>query len=384
MKLLNRISLLLIFLSGLMFACQPSEKQLDISSSEQLEAMVDSIFNRDIGPDEPGAAVLVAYDGEMVIGKGYGLANKSGGVPVRPSTNFRMGSVSKQFTALCVLKLIDANMLSMDQDVNEILGIESLKGVKIKHLLHHTSGIPEYIRAFNRWNKAEVPQNEDVLAWYAENGEPEFEPGSQFRYSNGGYNLLATIVERVSRVKFEQFANQQVFFSNGMLTSLYYNLGYPVAIPNRAYCYAKQDGNWNQVDGNFLNGLIGEGGVYTSIRDYFQFDRQLRMGHVLKGEAINLVFTPGEAETKDYSDQLKFLKPGNAGYAAGWFVRGDKAFHAGSWKGVRTIVVHDLSRPLTLAIFRNSEEPIDELINELYILADSYAKYVEKHGAYGN
>jgi CubicO group peptidase (beta-lactamase class C family) len=196
--------------------------------------------------------------------------------------------------------------------------------------------------------------------------------------------LLATIVEKVTGGQFEQFATQQVFYSNGMLTSLYYNLGRPVEIFNRAYCYEKKDGDWSQVDGNLLNGLIGEGGVYTSVRDYFQLDRQIRMGRVLDGDAINLIFTPGEVEIDDFSEEFTFLEPGKAGYAAGWFVQGDKAFHGGRWYGVSTMVVHDLSRPLTIAVFRNTDESVDDLINGLYKIADSYVNYIEQEGSYGN
>jgi CubicO group peptidase (beta-lactamase class C family) len=375
----------ILFLAFLVLAsCQTGQKPLNITSSEELELAVDSLLSTEVSPNEPGAAVLVAYDGEMLVGKGYGLSNYSGQVPVRPTTNFRMGSVSKQFTALCILKLFDLKLLFPSQDVGQILSAKTLEGVKVEHLLHHTSGIPDYDGAFSDWNRPEVPQNEDILDWYRLNGTPEFDPGSQFRYSNGGYNLLATIVEKVTGEQFEQFATQQVFYSNGMLTSLYYNLGKPVEIFNRAYCYEKKDGDWSQVDGNLLNGLIGEGGVYTSVRDYFQYDRQLRMGRALDGDAENLIFTPGDVEIGDLSDEFEFLEPGKAGYAAGWFVQGDKAFHGGMWYGVSTMVVHDLSRPLTIAIFRNTNEPLDDLINGLYKIADSYVNYIEKEGKYGN
>jgi len=367
-----------------LLSCQTVENQLEISSSEELHLAVDSLLVNYVSPDEPGAAILIIYDGDMLLGKGYGLSNYSGQVPIKETTNFRMGSVSKQFTALCILKLVDLKLLYLSQDVGQILDAKPLQGIQIRHLLHHTSGIPDYDDLFNNWNTAEIPQNEDVLNWYRQNGTPLFEPGSQFSYSNGGYNLLASIVEEITGVQFERFATRQVFFSNGMLTSLYYNIANPVSITNRAYCYEKKEGEWGQVDGNMLNGLIGEGGVYTSVRDYFQFDRQLRMGRVLDGDAINQIFNVGEVEIDDYSDKFDFLEPGTAGYAAGWFVQGDKAFHGGSWYGTSTMVVHDLSRPFTIAVFRNTNEPIDELINGLYKIANSYVIYLEKEGSYGN
>jgi len=365
-------------------SCQQSEEQLVITSRQELETAVDSLFSNHINPDDPGAAVLVAYDGEMLIGKGYGLSNYSGQVPVKPTTNFRMASTSKQFTALCILRLFDLKLLYPNQDVGRILKAEPLRGIEVQHLLYHTSGLPEYDPVFNNWNKPEVPQNEDVLNWYRDNGTPEFEPGTQFKYSNGGYNLLATIVEEVTGVKFEQFAREQIFLKNGMLTSIYYNLGYPVEIVNRAYCYENKDGVWSQVDGNLLNGLVGEVAAYTNVRDYFQFDRQIRLGRVLDGDAINLIFTPDEIELDDFSDQLNFLKPGNARYAAGWYVQGDVAFHGGLWYGTSTMVVHNLSKPLTIAVFRNTNEPVNQLINGLHAIADSYVNFLEQEGKYGN
>lgn len=370
---------LILFISS----CKPGEKPLSIKSGEELENAVDSLVGSEINNNEPGAAVLITYDGEMLLGKGYGLSNYSGKVPIRPSTNFRIGSVSKQFTALCILKLFDLKLLFPTQDVGQILNAPALEGVQVQHLLYHTSGIPDYDEAFSNWNRPEVPQNEDILNWYRQNGSPVFEPGSEFRYSNGGYNLLASIVETVTNVKFEKFARQQVFLPSGMISSMYYNLGRPVDIMNRAFCYEKQEGKWAQVDGNLLNGLIGEGGVYTNIRDYFQYDRQLRMGRVLDGDASALIFTPGVVEVGDFSDEFEFLQPGQAGYAAGWFIQGDKAFHGGGWYGVSTMVVHDLSRPLTIALFRNTNESTTDLINGLYKIADSYSLYLEKEGVYG-
>ena len=380
----NTMSFVFLMTLLIFSSCQISEKPLNITSSEELELAVDSLFGSEISSDQPGAAVMVAYDGQLIIGKGYGLSNYSGKVPVSATTNFRMGSVSKQFTALCILRLFDLKLLFPAQDVGELLDAPPLEGVTVEHLLHHTSGIPDYDDAFSNWNKPEIPQNADILNWYREKGTPLFEPGSKFSYSNGGYNLLATIVEQVTGVKFEEFARQQVFLPNGMIRSLYYNLGKPAEILNRAYCYEKKDGNWSQVDGNLLNGLIGEGGVYTSIKDYYQYDRQIRIGRVLDGESINLLFTPGDIEIGDFSDDFDFLNPGQAQYASGWFIQGDKAFHGGMWYGVSTMVVHDLGRPLTIAIFRNTNEKVDKLTNELYKIADSYITYLQKEGYYGN
>ncbi|HKL03945.1 MAG TPA: serine hydrolase domain-containing protein, partial [Cryomorphaceae bacterium] len=184
----------------------------EITTREELKSLVDSVFEAEMPEGEPGGAYMVAYNGRILIAESFGLQVYSSKVPISLNTNFRMAAVSMQFTAMAALTLVDQGKLSLGDSVNQILGITSMPGVKVGHLIHHTSGIPSYESYFiNEWQGGIIATNADVLEWYAENGAPTFEPGTAFEFSNGGYNLLASVVEKVSGTDFETYAKRAVF-----------------------------------------------------------------------------------------------------------------------------------------------------------------------------
>ncbi len=321
-----------------------------------------------------GAGLLINYEGEPILIKGYGLENYSRRIPISPNSNFRMASVSKQFTALAILTLIDAGKLSYDSPVNIILDIDGMEGVQIHHLLNHTSGIPSYEDYFeNEWKEARIAENHHVLEWYRENHELSFEPGTEFEYSNGGYNLLATIVEEVSGMPFMLYAREFVFRPFGMKTTDYFNLAHPNMIFNRAYCYDLNDqGQWVQVDGNKLNGLQGEGAVYTNLADYAAFDKNLRSKKVLSNQLFDTYYSDNYSIPFERNLDVSYLRSHPVHYSNGWYVTPTTVFHSGAWIGARTFVIRDLDRPLTVAVFRNSNEEAHDLAEHVYDLVDSY------------
>lgn len=348
----------------------------EIYTSEELQAALDSVFMSEIGAREPGAGILISYNGQAIISKGYGLENISSGSPISPETNFRMASVSKQFTALAVLTLVDNGQLNLDDPVNKLLGISGMEGVQVHHLLNHTSGIPVYDNYFeNEWNVAPVAENSHVLSWYHINNEPTFEPGSKWEYSNGAYNLLATIVESVSGQPFHIYTRENVFEPMGMKATNYFNLAHPINIPNRAYCYEEVEGKWNQVDGNKLNGLVGEGAVYTSLRDYGMYEHALRTKSGMSQNIMGNLFQINQTPIVDAESTFPFVEGNPVWYHNGWFVSNDVAFHAGGWKGTSTFVMRGLKSPLTIAVFRNSNEDASHLVSQAYLLTKSYLKH---------
>ena len=144
--------IILIF-SLLIFSCKKKTDQDDRSNRSSisiLENQLDSLFNLEIGHDEPGAALLVSYDGVPMIAKGYGLRNLETKEPITPSTNMEMASVSKQFTALSILSLLDEEKLSLSDEVFKYFPYETFRGVTIEQLINHTSGIEDAENAFSR------------------------------------------------------------------------------------------------------------------------------------------------------------------------------------------------------------------------------------------
>lgn len=338
---------LIILLISFVSCKSPSDKKTENSAVEleQLQTSIDSLFNSHIGENEPGAAVLVTFGGNILIKKGFGLRDLRTKTPITPSTNMRIASVSKQFTALTVLSLVDQGLISLNDTVSNYLPYEAFRKVTIQQLLNHTSGIANYDRYLDNWDKPRIAENSDVLDWYATNPDPEFEPGTRYEYSNAAYNVLATLVEKVSRTEFSEYAKANIFKKAGMEGTNYFNLAKPVEIKERAFCYERDsNGIWKQVDSNILNGLIGEGAIYTSLNDYFNYDSTLRNESILSKKMHNLIFKPSSTYTWDGNE---------IHYAMGWNIKDSIAIHSGGWYGTNTIVKRYLNKPLTIAIFMN-------------------------------
>ena len=181
---------------------------------------VDGLFAAWDRPDSPGCALGVVHDGKLVYQKGYGRANLEHDVPITASTVFYVASTSKQSTTASILLLAKQGQLSLDDDVHKYLpelpAYES--AVTIRHLIHHTSGISDYLELLGLSGRRpdDVHTEEEILELLARQKSLSFKPGEQFLYSNSGYFLLSVIVKRVSGKSLAQFAEEQVFKPLGM------------------------------------------------------------------------------------------------------------------------------------------------------------------------
>ena len=273
-----------------MTACaSPPDKEdkVDSVAFEILQTSIDSLFHANIGENEPGAAVLVAYKGEMLIGKGYGLRDLENKEPITTSTNFRMASISKQFTALCVLSLIDKGLLSLDDPIDKFWPYPVFKNITVEHLLNHTSGLGDYEEVFlNEWDRSIIVENKHILDWLSTNPKPLFEPGKGWEYCNTAYLVLALLVEEVSGEEFSLYAKKNVFEKAGMKNTNFYNLAKPIDIKERASCYEKDSlGNWKKVDGIFFNGILGDGAVYTQVHNQGKLLPSKRLPTAINGHS---------------------------------------------------------------------------------------------------
>jgi len=345
----------------------------NLSELQQLEASIDTLFNAEIGVSEPGAALLVSYDGEMIIGKGYGLRSIEDKEPITKSTNMRMGSVSKQFTALAVLSLVDNGKLSLSDSVYSIFPYESFKGVTIEQLINHTSGREDAEDVFlKEWDPTKIAANKDILKWYSTEDRTVTAPGEKYRYNNGIYEFIPSIVEKISGQEFSKFTKKNVFEKAGMKNTNFFNLAAPIKIEERAYCYEKNEsGIWTKMDGHFLNGLLGAGGVYTSVNDYFLYDLALRNKTIYSESTHELIFKPSSTRTEIGIEKH---------YAMGWNVNDTTASHSGSWFGTNTFTKRYLDKPLTIAIFMNRDTLFENgLTNKIDSLVVEYVKNTIKN-----
>lgn len=219
--------------------------------------------------DAPGAAVAVIQDGKIVYDRGFGSANLEYDIPITPETVFHVASVSKQFTAFSILLLADQGKLSLDDPIQKYLPeLHTFdKPVTIRHLIHHTSGIRDQweLLAMAGWRLDDVITQDHIrrMAWRMT--ELNFEPGSQFLYSNMGYSLLAEIVERVSKKPFTTFTAENIFQPLGMTHTHFHN-DHQMLVKNRAYSYSSAGPNSYRLSAlNYAN--VGATSLFTTADD---------------------------------------------------------------------------------------------------------------------
>ncbi len=367
---MNKLLLLVIIA---LVSCKSSvdkKSESNATQLEQFEANIDSILNTDLNANEPGVALLISYDGKMLIGKGFGLRNIDTKEPITASTNMEMASVSKQFTALAILSLVDKGKISLNDEVYKFFPYETFKEVTVKQIINHTSGIEDAEDAFlEEWDFTKVATNADILKWYSVKNRKKNKAGQVFQYNNGAYEVLPLIVEKISGEKYEDYIKENVFKKAEMKKTIAFNLNSPVAIDERAFYYHKDSlGNWNKMDGHPLTGLLGAGGIYTSVDDYFKYDTALRNNSIFSKEKHQLLF--------ENNDSIKAYRSmhSNLSYAMGWFVNDSIAEHSGGWFGVNTYVKRYLKQPLTIAVFGNRDDVTSALISKIDALTVQFVK----------
>jgi CubicO group peptidase (beta-lactamase class C family) len=296
-----------------------------------LERAVDALM-RDYDGEVPGASVLVIRDGRAVVRRAYGLANVEAKTPATPATNYRLASVTKQFTAAAILALVEEGTLSLGDRARRWLPSlpPAVDAVTIEQLLTHTSGIIDYEDVIPE-GTAEQLLDGDVLRLLESQDRTYFAPGSKYQYSNSGYALLALIVERASGRSFATFLRERIFLPLGM-TGTFAGSN----VPNRAF--------GTPADQSLTSAVLGDGGVYSSIDDLAKWDA------ALYDPKYELAFTP-RAATGD----------GKVEYGYGWRIskhRGTRMlWHSGETRGFRNVLLRFPDTRLTVIVLTNRNEP---------------------------
>jgi CubicO group peptidase (beta-lactamase class C family) len=299
------------------------------------DSRVDSLL-RDYQGDVPGAAVLVVHDGHIVHRAGYGLADLDARTPVTPQTNFRLASVSKQFTAAAIEKLAARGALAYDDPITRFLPSLPLyaQSMTIRQLLTHTSGLPDYEDLIPREQTTQV-SDRDVLHLLEKTDRPLFAPGSKYQYSNSGYVLLGLIVARASSLSFADFLKREIFDPLGMRGT---QIGPPPQ--QRAYGHAHKSGAWVRHDQSVTSATQGDGGIYSSIDDMVKWDASLPPDP-----------PPFTVPTDD--PRLR--------YGFGWRYsehRGHRTqWHSGETAGFRNVIVRFPDDRLTVIMLTNRDDP---------------------------
>lgn len=308
---------------------------------------VDALMSRYDGA-VPGASLLVIQDGNLVVQRGYGLSDVEHGIEAGPTTNYRLASVTKQFTASAILLLAEDGKLTLDDRLRHWL--PSLPAaddaITLRHLLTHTSGLIDYEDVMPE-STTEQLRDADVLRLLESQDRTYFKPGSGYRYSNSGYSLLALIVERASGKSFQDFLHERIFLPLGMHDTLAYVRGGP-EVPHRAYGYSEIDGRWVRTDQSATSAVLGDGGIYSSIEDLAKWDAALYDDRLLSDASRTAAFS---AHTQVVGE------PYQAGYGYGWRITGDSLWHSGETIGFRNVIVRYPRRHLTVILLSNRNDP---------------------------
>jgi len=255
---------------------------------------IDALFAEWNSKDSPGCALGVFRNGAIAYARGYGMASLEHDVPITTDSVFYAGSVSKQFTAMAAALAIQQKKLGYEDPIRQHLPElpAYADAIQVRHLLHHTSGLRDYNTLLSVAGRRDEDawDNAAVLRITAKQQALNFEPGSEYLYSNTGYTLLAMIVERATGTKFATYADEQIFKPLRM-TSSHFHTDARRLVRGRALAYAGRAGEW-RLD-TPINERAGAGGLYTSIPDLLKWDENFYTGRVGGREVIEKVQTPG-------------------------------------------------------------------------------------------
>lgn len=310
---------------------------------------IDEIMSAYGQENHPGAAVIVIKDDQVLHLKGYGVADREANTIVTENTSFRLASVSKQFIAMGIAMLESEDVINLDQSLIEIIPEFPTYGraIKIRHLVHHLSGLPDYEDLIPSNQTSQLTDNDVLDIYIKKTRSTRFQPGTQYSYSNGGYVLLGLIIERVSGQRLDRFLNKRIFSRLGMSSVMYQGEESPIVA--RAFGYSQTAGGWKRTDQNITSATRGDGGIYASIKDLALWNRALEQKlnvPLVSDEILEEIFSPGKLESGQ-----------SCGYAFGWQIdkwRGiRRQSHTGSTIGFRTVIQRFPEHSLMISILTN-------------------------------
>jgi cyanophycinase len=330
-----------------------------ISDSPLTDAFIDSVF-ADYAGAVPGAAVLVAVDGRIIVNRAFGLADITTKTAATTRTNFRLASVTKEFTAAAVLLLVKDGKLRLSESLADVFPDlpAYTKRITIRHLLTHTSGLLAY-EDFVPDSQTRQVTDADVLGILRTRTDSTyFAPGTRFRYSNTGYAVLAEVVAKRAGMPFATFLRTRIFVPLGMHNTVAFVNGGP-DVAFRAYGHSQNNGRWRQTDQSNTSAVLGDGGIYSSVDELYRWDQALYTEELLPQSLLKEAFAD-----QPLADGKK------SGYGFGWFVdpyrRLPRVYHTGSTTGFRTSITRFPTVHASIIVLTNRGEPApDSIVRKL-------------------
>lgn len=329
-----------------------SEPSTDISSHFDrrvhiIASRFDSLFSNLTKHKGFNGNVLVGIHGNVIYKNSFGYSNLKKKTPLNVKSVFQIASVTKQFTAAAVMMLHERKLLEYNDTIQKYIPNFPYKNITIKQLLAHRSGLPNYMYFAGKYwkNKRVYLTNNDLLTLLIKyKPRTEFQPDARYKYSNTGYAILALIVERVAKMPFHQFMEENIFSPLEMRGTFVYNPNNKKTIEYETNGYTKKR---RLAHRDFLDGVVGDKGIYSTVEDLFIWDQALYSDKIVKQTTLNEAFTP-----------LSYDNRRDNTYGFGWRIStaedGSKiVYHGGWWRGYSSLFVRRLEDQTTIIILCN-------------------------------
>lgn len=321
---MKNITLLIAIILMSMQSCTSDQNNKDSIALKR----VDSLFNSLYPANEPGVAVLILKQDSIIFDKGYGIADMEKQTPIDGNTFFNIASVSKQFSGVALMMLAEEGKLSLDDNVKKWFPdfkADFFEKITLRHLLSHTSGIPD---SRDRSDRDFVLTSTDVesYSYLKDLDSLNFEPGTSYEYMNPTFQLMYTIIEKASGMPFDTFMRKRIFDPCGMAEATYFEAGKIIPRMAHGYLYDSLTQKYNEFDygEESFFATKADGGLYTSTREFVQWEKGLRENKLIS-EQMKL---------SAHSPKIAIKDMPYTSYGYGWFIEEKpgypvKVFHTG-------------------------------------------------------
>jgi len=346
-------------------------------SAQDAVKSIDSLLHTCYRENEPGAMVLISYNRQTIFKKGYGLANTATRAAINSRTLFNIGSITKQFTAFAILQMAANKQLSLNDRLTKYFpGFNPKTGnrITLRHLLTHSSGIADHY-AYTDTNRVKHAGDKDVLAAVKHIDTTYFTAGTQYRYSNTAYCLLALVIEKISGMSYQAYIRKNIFMPLHMQHSVVLQPGFPVNKSALGYDFDSNRQQFNKLDAaeSIFFSTEGDGGIYTSADEYLRWWQSLQQPSPASRATVQKARSP---QFSVDSSQRLF-------YGYGWFVSDKDSIrvvsHTGSNGGFRAMVFTIPAKNYMVVIFSNRtgidlEKLVQQINDILHITNNSFTK----------
>lgn len=314
---------------------------------------IDSIFRHLHKRAGFNGTVLYGEKGRVVYKNAFGYGDYRKKDSLTTESSFQLASVSKMITATAIMILKEKELLEFNDTVTRFIPEFPYKGVTIRQLLTHRSGLSRYMSlAHDHWKEKNKPlSNAEMIALFVKHQpSPYFQPDGGFHYCNTNYAVLASVVERITNMSFDRFVKTRIFWPLEMNNSFVHNLNNDSVVP---YLVGKgvpgyEYNGWRlrRSRDSYLNGVMGDKGVYSSVEDLYKFDQALYNQTLVSDSVLQQAFSPGSPKYWKRKDN----------YGFGWRIKTSKdscIYHYGWWKGFRAFFIRDMRQEKSIIVLSN-------------------------------